>query len=177
MTPIATDHTFEIITDSPTQTFRIGELLGHLLQPGDVICLQGDLGTGKTCLTQGIGAGLHVSGTINSPTFVFINEHAPVGTGPYLYHADLYRIEDPGAAFSLGLEDYMYGDGVTVIEWAERAQGLLPSEWLWITLIYLDYTKRSLRFEASGERYMRILAALEAELQTHEAQRPAQEGD
>ncbi len=162
--PILTEHSFDIITHSPAQTIRIGERLGRLLQAGDVVCLQGDLGSGKTSLTQGIGAGLGVVGTITSPTFVFINEHESSGSGPYLYHVDLYRIRDAAEAFGLGLEDYMYGDGVTVIEWAERARELMPAERLWITLSYLDYTKRCLLFEATGERYLDLLAKLRAEL-------------
>ena len=164
MTPILTDHSLNIITHSPKQTFLVGERLGRLLRPGDIVCLQGDLGSGKTCLTQGIGAGLRVEGVINSPTFVYINEHAPLDTGPYLYHVDLYRIRDYFDAFALGLEDYLYGDGVTVIEWAERAKELIPEEHLWITLSYLSYTKRSLLFEASGEHYLEILHTLRQEL-------------
>lgn len=164
MAPILTDHVLDIITHSPKQTFQLGEKLGRLLRASDVVCLQGDLGSGKTCLTQGIGSGLQVSGTINSPTFVFINEHPSLGRGPSLYHVDLYRIEDYTAAFSLGLDDYMYGDGVTVIEWAERAIELMPSERLWITLAYVDYTKRSLLFAASGQRYLSIVDVLKAEL-------------
>ena len=167
MAPVLTDHSFDIITHSPTQTFQVGERLGRLLQPGDVVCLQGNLGTGKTCLTQGIGAGLHVEGVISSPTFVFVNEHPPLDSGPYLYHIDLYRIEDMAAAYGLGLEDYMYGDGVTVIEWAERASDMVPRERLWITLSYIDYAKRSLLFQAAGERYVRILEELKNELFPH----------
>lgn len=164
-----TEHSFSIITDSPAQTFKVGEHLGRLLQPGDVICLEGELGSGKTCLTQGIGAGLNMPGPINSPTFVFINEYQPNRPGPYLYHIDLYRIEDPIEAVALGLEDYIYGDGVTVIEWAERVRDILPVERLWITLTFLDHNKRNLHFEATGERYLNILAALRAELCPHES--------
>jgi tRNA threonylcarbamoyladenosine biosynthesis protein TsaE len=164
VTPILTDHAFEIVTHSPAQTTGIGERLGRLLRGGDVICLQGDLGTGKTCLTQGIGQGLSVAGTINSPTFVYINEHAPCNDGPYLYHVDLYRIHDFMDALALGIEDYLYGDGVTVIEWAERALDIIPAERLWITLAYLDYSKRSIQFSATGERYLEILIDLKREL-------------
>jgi tRNA threonylcarbamoyladenosine biosynthesis protein TsaE len=135
--------------------------LGHLLKPGNVVCLQGALGTGKTCLTQGIGAGMDVSGVIHSPTFVFINEYAPQGSGPYLYHVDLYRTQDYTDALALGIEDYMYGNGITVIEWAERAEDIMPEERLWVTLSYLDYeSKRRILFEASGEAYMEILLSL-----------------
>lgn len=159
--PIRTEHSFDIVTHSPTETFAVGQALGALLRPGDIICLQGELGSGKTCLTQGIGAGMHVRGTINSPTFVFVNEHAPANDGPYLYHVDLYRISDFSEICSLGLEDYLYGDGVTVIEWAERAIDILPPCRLWILLKHMGYTERLLFFEASGPRYLEILRALE----------------
>ena len=164
MTPILTDRSFDIITHGPAQTFQLGERLGHLLEPGDVVCLQGDLGSGKTCLTQGIGAGLGVCGTIRSPSFVLVNEHPPADTGPRLYHVDLYRIRDASAALALGLEDYLYGDGVTVIEWAERARELMPAQRLWVSLAYVSYTKRSLVLDASGEHYADILKALRSQL-------------
>ena len=160
MTPILTGNSFDVITHSPKQTFRIGERLSKFLGAGDVVCLQGDLGSGKTCLTQGIGAGLEVTGTINSPTFVFVNEYGPGNAGPYLYHIDLYRIRDYTDALALGLEEYVYGDGITVIEWAERAAELIPQERIWITMTYVDYTKRRLLFEASGEHYRDVLRAL-----------------
>lgn len=160
MAPILTERSFDLITHSAAQTLAVGEKLGQLLRPGDIVCLQGKLGTGKTCLTQGIGLGMHVSGTIHSPTFVFVNEHASLHSGPSLYHVDLYRISDYSEVFSLGLEDYMYGDGVTVIEWAERAIEVLPANRLWIALSYTDFTKRTLIIEATGERYMEVLTAL-----------------
>jgi len=167
MTPILTNRTFDIITHSSTQTFQLGERLGRLLQPGDVVCLQCDLGSGKTCLTQGIGSGLGVCGIIRSPSFVLVNEHPSAGTGPRLYHVDLYRIQDAKAALGLGLEDYIYGYGVTVIEWAERAQELLPAHRLWVSLSYVGPTKRSLVFEASGQHYTEMLAMLRRRLFAH----------
>ncbi len=130
------------------------------MQPGDVICLQGDLGSGKTCLTQGIGLGMGVTEVINSPTFVFVNEHASSDNGPYLYHVDLYRICDINEVISLGLEDYMYGDGITVIEWADRAAEILPEQRLWVNLSYRDYTQRRLTVLATGERYVSLLRDL-----------------
>jgi tRNA threonylcarbamoyladenosine biosynthesis protein TsaE len=160
VSPILTDHAFDAVTHSPAQTLAIGERLGQLLRAGDVVCLQGDLGTGKTCLTQGIGAGLHVDGIINSPTFVFVNEYPPAHKGPYLYHVDLYRVADYMDVLSLGLEDYIYGDGVTVIEWADRAREAMPRQRLWITLTYTDEMKRTLIFEAIGEHYIEVVRAL-----------------
>jgi tRNA threonylcarbamoyladenosine biosynthesis protein TsaE len=147
-------------TTSPEQTRLLGRSLGTLLQAGDIVCLQGDLGSGKTCMTQGIGSGMGVAGVINSPTFVFVNEHAPVTSGPYLYHIDLYRICDLAEALTLGLEDYMYGDGVTVIEWADRAGEMMPPHCLWVRLTYRDYTERRLTIEAVGDRYVALVEAL-----------------
>jgi tRNA threonylcarbamoyladenosine biosynthesis protein TsaE len=94
-------------------------LLGELLAPGDVILLEGDLGTGKTALTQGIGCGLQVTQTINSPTFTILKEYT--GRLP-LFHFDLYRIERPEEFSLLGFDDYLAGDGACVVEWAERAE-------------------------------------------------------
>ncbi len=102
---------------SASQTHRLGALLGGLLRPGDVVLLEGPLGAGKTALTQGIGAGLGVRETINSPTFTLLKEYT--GRLP-LHHFDLYRIEDPEELFTLGFEDYFSGDGVCVVEWADR---------------------------------------------------------
>jgi len=167
MTPILTGSTFDIISHSAKQTFGIGQRLGKLLVSSDVVCLQGDLGTGKTCLTQGIGAGLNVDGIISSPTFAFVNEHPPLSAGPHLYHIDLYRIGGFAEALSLGLEDYLYGDGVTVIEWAERAAELLPPSALWVKLEYVDYGKRSLLFESSSEHYVDIIAKLKEDIYGH----------
>ena len=152
---------FDILSRSPRQTHLVGTRLGELIRGCDFVCLQGDIGTGKTCLTQGIGAGLDVVGVIHSPTFVYINEHEPANAGPCLYHVDLYRVQDYFDALSLGLEDYIYGNGITVIEWAERAIEIMPRERLWVTLIYLDYTQRHLLFEAVGSHYVEVLAALE----------------
>ena len=160
MTPILTAHTFDVITHSVEQTYRLGELLGHSLEPGMIVCLQGDLGSGKTCLTQGIGRGLNVEGVINSPTFVFINEYGPSGEGPYLYHVDLYRIHDAADTLALGLEDYIYSNGVTVIEWCDRATEIMPDQRLWISLTYLDESKRSLLFDPTGDEYVRLLDGL-----------------
>ena len=121
---------------SASQTHRLGALLGGLLRPGDVVLLEGPLGAGKTALTQGIGAGLGVRETINSPTFTILKEY--MGRLP-LYHFDLYRIEDPEELFTLGFEDYFGGEGVCVVEWADRGMAadgatLWPAGWLRIAI-------------------------------------------
>ena len=151
---------FELITHSARETYGVGIRLGSLLAPGDTVCLEGELGSGKTCLTQGIGRGMGVTDTITSPTFILINEYASAHQGTRLYHVDLYRIEREDDLVTLGLEDYIYGNGITVIEWAERARDYVPPERLWIMLSYLDPNTRRLRFEAAGVHYQEVMHAL-----------------
>jgi len=128
---------------SSEDTFRIGALIGVGADKGDIIALSGDLGTGKTCLTQGIAAGLEVDAVypITSPTFTLINEYP----GRFvLYHFDIYRLEGSKDLEDMGYEDYFYGDGVVVIEWAERISDILPESVLFINLTYLSEHKREL---------------------------------
>jgi tRNA threonylcarbamoyladenosine biosynthesis protein TsaE len=131
-----------------------------LLKAGDVICLEGDLGSGKTTLTQGIGRGLGVDAAITSPTFIIVNEYLVRNQPHKLCHIDLYRIETSIEARTLGLEDYFYGDAICVIEWAERAVNILPKERLWISLRYLRNSERHFEFLASGARYEELLRHL-----------------
>lgn len=167
---IPTHHTLETITHCPAQTCQLGRRLGRLLRPGDVVCLQGELGSGKTCFARGVGSGLGVSGVVRSPSFVLIDEHPSTGSGPRLYHVDLYRIHGVADALALGLEEYLYGDGVTVIEWAERAREVIPSERLWITLSHLGLARRSLVVEASGAHYLEMLTTLKEAPFAHKVQ-------
>ena len=113
-----------LTTDSAEATRALGARLGQAARPGDVIALSGDLGAGKTCLVQGLAAGLGVGGPVTSPTFVLVAEYA--GRLP-LYHVDLYRTESLEEIRALGLEEMLHGDGVTVIEWAEKADPILPA--------------------------------------------------
>ena len=137
-------------------------MLGARLGAGDLICLYGDLGSGKTSFSYGIALGLGVQGQyISSPTFTFINEYQ--GRVP-LYHIDLYRLKDPGELESIGFEEYIDSDGVTVIEWAERAEDELPPESLSVYLSYVDDHSREIGFLAEGERYQKILEELRADL-------------
>lgn len=149
----------ELRSGSADETRLLGEALGALLAPGDLVLLEGDLGAGKTALTQGIGRGLGVAGTINSPTFTLLKEYE--GRLP-LYHFDLYRIEDPDELLTLGFEDYFTDDGVCVVEWAERgerADEAWPTSWLRIHLDKLSSDERLLRCTASGGRGAVLLAA------------------
>jgi len=139
----------------------MGARLGKLLAEGDIICLEGELGTGKTCFIQGIGRGMGIRERITSPSFTLIREYRGQGARLRLYHIDLYRIEEVVEAFLLGLDDYLYDGGVCVIEWAERARDILPWECLWITLRHLGERERSLTLEARGRRYGQLLAKWE----------------
>jgi tRNA threonylcarbamoyladenosine biosynthesis protein TsaE len=163
VTPILTINSLDLISDSAEQTRRIGERLGLLLQAGDVICLEGALGAGKTCLAQGIGRGLRVTSAITSPTFIIVNEYPLPDRESTFYHIDLYRVQAAAEACATGLEEYFYGDGVCVIEWAERVVEIVPRDRLWITMRYLDDTKRQLMLRARGERYEELLECLRQE--------------
>lgn len=152
-------------SENAARTHRLGMRLGALLRPGDIVLLDGPLGAGKTALTQGIGAGLGVAGTINSPTFTLLKEYT--GRLP-LYHFDLYRIEDPEELFALGFEEYFGCDGVCVVEWADRgaaADGatLWPADWLRITITPAGGTKRVLTCTAAGARGEALLRAFVAD--------------
>lgn len=157
MAPILNDRSLDFISHSEAQTWRLGARLGELLQAGDVICLAGELGAGKTCLTQGIGQGLGIEGSITSPSFTLINEYRQEQVRLPLYHIDLYRIGEAEETLTLGLEEYFYGEGVCVVEWADRAPEALPAEHLWIELRHIAETKRGLVMKAVGQRYEELL--------------------
>ena len=113
-------------TETPEETQALGEKLGKTLKQGDVIALIGDLGTGKTCLTQGIarGVGIAANEIVSSPSYILINEYS--GTVP-IYHIDLYRLENSEEIAELGISEYVEGDGICIIEWAERMADALPN--------------------------------------------------
>ncbi|MEW6182204.1 MAG: tRNA (adenosine(37)-N6)-threonylcarbamoyltransferase complex ATPase subunit type 1 TsaE [Bacillota bacterium] len=116
---------FKIESGSPEFTRALGELLGRLLKPAGVVALLGNLGAGKTCFTQGVARGLEVAEQVTSPTFVLIKEYR--GRLP-LYHFDAYRLRSPEELTDLGGEEYFFGPGVCVIEWAERVAEALPED-------------------------------------------------
>jgi tRNA threonylcarbamoyladenosine biosynthesis protein TsaE len=147
----------EIITRSPEETQKIGRRLGELALAGDVFLLVGGLGAGKTCLTQGIAWGLGIQEYAASPSFVVIREL--YGRLP-LYHIDFYRLDHLEEIAELGLDDYLYGKGVSVVEWAEKGLSLLPEEHLLIEISYLSDSERSLKFKPGGKRYRQIVSQL-----------------
>lgn len=133
-------------TESPEETQNLGEKLGKTLQRGDVIALIGDLGTGKTCLTQGIarGVGLAPNEVVSSPSYILINEYN--GKIP-IYHIDLYRLETAAEIVDLGLSEYIEGDGICIIEWAERMADGLPATCIKINMTWEDENIRSIKMQ------------------------------
>ena len=113
------------VTRSPEETHRVARELLETLKPGAVLALHGELGAGKTCFVQGLALALGIRRAVSSPTFTLINEYSSAGMR--LHHVDLYRIRDSGEALNLGLDEYIHGDGITAIEWAERVADLLPA--------------------------------------------------
>jgi tRNA threonylcarbamoyladenosine biosynthesis protein TsaE len=147
----------EITSSSPEETQDFGARLGKLARPGDVLLLVGKLGAGKTCLTQGIARGLGIKEYAASPSFVVVRELQ--GRLP-LYHMDFYRLDNPEEIADLGLDDYFYGKGVSVVEWAEKGLSLLPPEHLLIEMSYISDTGRRLELKARGQRYRELVAGL-----------------
>jgi tRNA threonylcarbamoyladenosine biosynthesis protein TsaE len=157
--PILDEHTLDFISHSPAQTRRFGARLGVLLQAGDIVCMEGQLGTGKTCLAQGIGQGMGVVEPITSPSFTLVAEYRPPTPAPILYHVDLYRLDAAvDEALAFGVDEYLLGNGICLIEWADRIQPALPAERLWITLRHLDVTKRNILITAAGAHYDELLS-------------------
>lgn len=139
--------------------------MGMLLAGGDVIALEGNLGTGKTILAQGIGIGWGATTALISPTFILIRRHTRNQDDNYFYHIDLYRIASLIEAEHLGLTELLGDPGaVCVVEWAERAADLFPEETLWVSLRVLDEQRRSLTFHANGNRHHAIQERLRKEL-------------
>jgi len=137
-----------LLSRSPEETVRVGKILAEGLTAGDVVALTGELGSGKTCLTQGIACGLGVPGdyAVTSPTFTLINEYP--GRQMNLYHLDVYRLKGCADLAEMGYDEYLYGGGVMVIEWAEKVLEAVPDDALFVTMTYLDENQR--KIELSG---------------------------
>jgi tRNA threonylcarbamoyladenosine biosynthesis protein TsaE len=146
-----------LVSQSAKQTQQIGVSLGRLARSGDLFLLMGGLGTGKTCLTQGIAWGLGVKGYATSPSFVVINHYQGRLT---LYHIDLYRLDRIEEVIELGLEELFCGEGVFVVEWAEKGLDVLPREHLLVAMSFLSDTERGIVFTPSGERYLNMFSRL-----------------
>lgn len=144
----------EFLVDNVSKTLELGRKLGTLANSGDIICLTGDLGTGKTHISKGFAEGLNITEHITSPTFNIVNEyHSGRLT---LYHFDVYRVNDPDEIYAIGFDEYIFGDGVSLIEWANYIEELIPEEYLHINIKKMpelgeDYRKITLK--AYGPRY------------------------
>jgi tRNA threonylcarbamoyladenosine biosynthesis protein TsaE len=169
----------ELTSQNALDTQRIGKSLGELLRGGELILLDGQLGAGKTTFTQGLARGMSISAVVNSPTFTLLKEYkreqsgqasSPASDTQALYHFDLYRLDEPEEMIDLGFEEYFYGSGVCVVEWADKATDFWPTERLYIHLTTLDEVerdlernvfkrdlKRNLLFIATGSRYCELL--------------------
>ena len=152
-------HSLTFNSHSPQQTQLLGSYLGKLARKADVLLLTGELGTGKTCLVQGIARGLEVEEYAFSPSFVILRQYQ--GRLP-MYHIDFYRLDSLSEIAGLGLAEYFYGDGICVIEWAEKGQQLLPEDNLLVSMKYVTAspTERSIRLKAQGQRYNRLVEQL-----------------
>jgi tRNA threonylcarbamoyladenosine biosynthesis protein TsaE len=147
-------------TSSTSETIRMGKRLGRLLEPGDVVALVGDLGTGKTQFIKGLAEGVGVGKAtyVSSPSFTLINEYQ--GRIP-LYHIDLFRLESEREVEGLGLEEYVRGNGITAIEWADKVSSLLPDELLLIKILYTGEHSRTIEIMPKGKRYKKMIEGFE----------------
>jgi len=147
----------EFTSRNVKETLAFGERLGRLAVPGSVFCLYGELGAGKTLLTKGIarGAGVADEREITSPTFVLIHEHE--GRLP-VYHIDAYRLHGAGELLDIGVDEYLYGRGVCIVEWADRAASILPPDRLDITLHHCGPNERRIVWQARGPEHARLVA-------------------
>lgn len=151
-------HMLEFFSRSPEQTRRIGMRLGSLLKAGDIICLQGDLGAGKTTFTQGLAQGWGSLDSVSSPTFILVNQYRRAD-GEKLFHLDAYRLDSVPEAEELDL-DSMLAEGALIIEWPERLGNLIPNEHLYIQLEHISEEHRQMNFHAHGKRYDDLLDAI-----------------
>jgi tRNA threonylcarbamoyladenosine biosynthesis protein TsaE len=147
-----------LLSRSAEQTQSWGRALAPFLDAGDVLCLMGELGAGKTCFVQGLGQGLGITEPIVSPTFIRVREYQSRSDHFPLYHIDLYRVASGEEALAWGLEEYLYGEGVCAVEWAERIEGFLPPYCLWIHFQYGEEAEtRRVHWWAGGGRAQWLL--------------------
>ncbi|MDD5255772.1 MAG: tRNA (adenosine(37)-N6)-threonylcarbamoyltransferase complex ATPase subunit type 1 TsaE [Candidatus Omnitrophica bacterium] len=148
---------------SVSDTMRVGSAVARHAQPGGIVCLFGELGSGKTVFTKGIAKGLGIEARqVISPTFILMRRKE--GNRLPLYHFDFYRLSGPGDILPLGYEEYFYADGISVIEWAERLGRLLPEEFLGVHFSIRGSSKRELCLRAKGARYARLLEKIDEDI-------------
>jgi tRNA threonylcarbamoyladenosine biosynthesis protein TsaE len=150
---------FEVVTEDPAQTIRLGRLLGEILPPGSFVALVGSLGAGKTLLTKGLARGLGVEDDreVTSPSFVLVNEYR--GRIP-VYHLDLYRLDSYAEVEGIGWDEFVSGPGVTLVEWADKVAEELPEERIEIQLQWVGEEKRKIGFSGKGGRGQTLVEEL-----------------
>lgn len=144
----------EFIVSTIEETLNIGKQVGSLVKTGDIICLTGDLGTGKTHMSKGIAEGLGITEHITSPTFNIVNEYHSGRLN--LYHFDVYRVNDPDEIYAIGFDEYIFGNGVSLIEWANYIEEIIPNEYLYINIKKIPEKGENFRkitIEAFGPSY------------------------
>ncbi|MYE25718.1 MAG: tRNA (adenosine(37)-N6)-threonylcarbamoyltransferase complex ATPase subunit type 1 TsaE [Chloroflexi bacterium] len=154
-----------ITSRTAMRTEAIGAALGAFLAPGDVVCLSGELGAGKTAFSRGIGAGWGASAPLSSPTYNLVHERGRSADNTRLYHLDFYRVSGARDAETLGIDDILDSGNVVIFEWPERILDLLPAERLWIDFTVRQDDTRVLEFVARGDRYRSLIDALSGKLQ------------
>ena len=153
--PILDQNSFEFISRGTEYTRRVGIRLGTILKTGDLICLAGDLGSGKTVLVQGMAAGWGSLDRVTSPTFVLMNLYRRLDGGKF-HHLDAYRLDNPKEAEELDLQINL-DSGPLVVEWADKISEALPKDHLWVSLRIVDENQRDLIFSARGDYYKSLL--------------------
>ncbi len=153
-----------LIGETAERTESLGAALGRLLTRGDVVCLSGQLGAGKTVFSRGIGVGWGATVPLTSPTYNLVHEHERTEDDARLCHLDFYRIPDPREAESLGIHEFLEGGDIVIFEWPERILEQLPAERLWIDIMMRDDEVRALAFTARGERHCALLSDLRRSL-------------
>lgn len=154
-----------IRTEGPEKTVEVGRIIGNLLSSGDLICLVGELGTGKTTIVKGIAEGLGIKkGDVTSPTFIILREYK--ARFP-LYHVDLYKVDTVYDIRDIGLEEVIYSkEGITAIEWADRIKDILPEDRMEIEIRWLSDTERDLEIRATGPHHGKILKEVLSKMKT-----------
>lgn len=146
---------YKITTDSEEETMKLASMLSVLLNPGDVITLEGNLGAGKTMFTKGIATGLGVKRVVTSPTFTIVKEYD--GVLP-LYHMDAYRLE--GSDEDIGFDEYFSGDGISVVEWAQFIEDYLPEDYLEIEIKHVTDNTREITFKSNSNYFELVINKL-----------------
>jgi len=146
------------ITNTVEETIELGKKIGRGLKPGDIVCIDGDLGSGKTHLTKGIALGLDIDEHITSPTFNIVNEYEG---RIKLYHFDVYRVNDPDEIAAIGFDEYIFSDAVSVIEWSDYIKELIPEDHIQINIANESETRRNINIQFFGKRYENIKEVLQ----------------